>query len=149
LISRSDNSACAHLVPVRPPRFKMSQPSDRYVHEVSSGVLSSHQAEALLELKALLENLEQVNASGSFYNPLTIINPASRVPKSCPRDGETPPNDASCHRGSSGSSSRPCQCLLASFQTYLTHIQFKMSLFMYLRSRPNDLSLEDLTIMQR
>jgi len=95
----------------------MSQPSDRYVHEVSSGVLSSHQAEALLELKTLLENLEQLLES------LRVVQEKEKRHPTTLRaiEGQVAP--------------------------LLDH--FKTSLFMYLRSRPNDLTLEDLTIMQR
>jgi hypothetical protein len=38
----------------------MAQPNDKYTHELSNGIISSNQAEILIELKTLLGNLEEV-----------------------------------------------------------------------------------------
>jgi hypothetical protein len=38
----------------------MAQPNDKYTHELSNGIISSNQAEILIELKILLGNLEEV-----------------------------------------------------------------------------------------
>jgi hypothetical protein len=49
-----------------PPPFSsagftcMAQPNDKYTHELSNGIISSNQAEILIELKTLLGNLEEV-----------------------------------------------------------------------------------------
>lgn len=41
----------------------MAQPNDKYTHELSNGIISSNQAEILIELKMLLGNLEEVRVA--------------------------------------------------------------------------------------
>lgn len=41
--------------------------SQTYAHEVSTGILSRNQADVLIELKTLLDNLEQVSPFEPIY----------------------------------------------------------------------------------
>jgi len=94
----------------------MAQPNDKYTHELSNGIISSNQAEILIELKTLLGNLEET---------LSLFKRLQELEKGHPNSLRAIENQVA---------------------PLLDH--FKTSLFMFLRSRSDEIGLEDLTLMK-